>query len=107
MRSGRKEGARPVGRVVPALLCLPAQDRDRRRAILYVDHSGKSSASGLRPDVEYLDPEATPLIETSGKATVIRELLSGRAGRSMLVQKENPRNLCRAGCYLAQSFRGF
>jgi hypothetical protein len=39
------------GRVVPALLCLPAQDRDRRRAILYLDQAGKSSASGLRPDV--------------------------------------------------------
>jgi cephalosporin-C deacetylase-like acetyl esterase len=38
------------GRLVPALLCLPAQDRDRRRAVLYLDQAGKLSASGLRPD---------------------------------------------------------
>jgi phosphoserine phosphatase len=40
---------------------------------------------GLRPDVEYLDPEETPLIESQGKADVIKEILVGRAGRSMLV----------------------
>ncbi len=40
---------------------------------------------GPRPDVEYLDPEETPLIASHGKADVIRELLQGRQGRSMLV----------------------
>lgn len=40
---------------------------------------------GLRPDVEYLDPAETPLIESQGKADVIRELLNGRSRRSMLV----------------------
>jgi len=40
---------------------------------------------GQRPDVEYLDPEETPLIQTHGKAEVIQELLAGRPGRSMLV----------------------
>lgn len=40
---------------------------------------------GQRPDVEYLDPEATPLIESHGKANVIRELRQGRSGRAMLV----------------------
>ncbi len=40
---------------------------------------------GQRPDVLYLKPEETPLIESQGKATVIRELLAGRAGRAMLV----------------------
>lgn len=40
---------------------------------------------GQRPDVEYLDPEKTPLIESFGKAQIIRELLHGRTGRSMLV----------------------
>jgi phosphoserine phosphatase len=40
---------------------------------------------GQRPDVEYLDPEETPLIQTHGKADVIQELLAGRPGRSILV----------------------
>lgn len=40
---------------------------------------------GPRPDVEYLDPEQSPLIETQGKALVIRELLGDRSGRTMLV----------------------
>lgn len=40
---------------------------------------------GQRPDVEYLDPEKTPLIESQGKADVVRELLKARRGRSMLV----------------------
>jgi phosphoserine phosphatase len=40
---------------------------------------------GLRPDAEYLDPEATPLIASAGKADVARELLGDRVGRSMLV----------------------
>lgn len=40
---------------------------------------------GQRPDEEYLDPEETPLIESHGKAEIIRELLNGRLGRSMLV----------------------
>ena len=40
---------------------------------------------GDRPDVEYLDPETTPLIESHGKANVIQELLSDRGGRSMLI----------------------
>jgi phosphoserine phosphatase len=35
--------------------------------------------------VEYLDPEQTPLIESHGKADVIRELRQGHAGRAMLV----------------------
>jgi phosphoserine phosphatase len=40
---------------------------------------------GQRPDVEYMDPQKTPLIESHGKAKVIRELLSARSGRSMLI----------------------
>jgi len=40
---------------------------------------------GQRPDVEYMDPEETPLIESHGKANVIRELLGKRAGRAMLI----------------------
>jgi phosphoserine phosphatase len=40
---------------------------------------------GTRPDVEYLDPANTPLIETHGKIQVIQELRAGRFGRSMLV----------------------
>jgi phosphoserine phosphatase len=40
---------------------------------------------GQRPDVEYLDPEQTPLVESHGKADVIRELLNGRSRRSMLI----------------------
>jgi phosphoserine phosphatase len=40
---------------------------------------------GERPDVEYLDPEDSPLIESQGKAQVIQELLQGRRGRAMLV----------------------
>ncbi|GIK38357.1 MAG: hypothetical protein BroJett011_21900 [Chloroflexota bacterium] len=40
---------------------------------------------GMRPDVEYLDPADTPLIETHGKIQVIQELRAGRSGRAMLV----------------------
>jgi phosphoserine phosphatase len=40
---------------------------------------------GQPPDVEYLDPEDSPLIESQGKAPVIRELLQGRSGQAMLV----------------------
>ncbi len=40
---------------------------------------------GQRPDVEYLDPEETPLVESSGKANVIRELRQGRTGRAVLI----------------------
>lgn len=40
---------------------------------------------GPRPDVKYLDPEATPLIESQGKAEVTRQLLGERVGRSLLV----------------------
>lgn len=40
---------------------------------------------GPRPDVAYLNPEDTPLIETHGKAAVVRELLAGRLGRAVLI----------------------
>ncbi|MCB0190547.1 MAG: HAD-IB family phosphatase [Anaerolineae bacterium] len=40
---------------------------------------------GQRPDVEYLDSEATPLIESQGKADVARDLLQSSAGRSLLI----------------------
>jgi phosphoserine phosphatase len=40
---------------------------------------------GTRPDVEYLDPADTPLIETDGKIRVIQELRAGRSGRAVLV----------------------
>ncbi|HSB14467.1 MAG TPA: alpha/beta hydrolase family protein [Bryobacteraceae bacterium] len=46
--------AADVGRIVPALLCMPAQDRDRKRAVLYVDQAGKSRASALQPDLAEL-----------------------------------------------------
>lgn len=40
---------------------------------------------GQRPDEEYLDPEHSPLIESEGKAQVVRHLLQGKTGRAMLV----------------------
>ena len=40
---------------------------------------------GARPDVEYLDPEESPLIESQGKAAVIADLRQGRSGRAMLI----------------------
>jgi phosphoserine phosphatase len=40
---------------------------------------------GRRPDVEYLDPAETPLIETHGKIQVVREVRAVRSGRAMLV----------------------
>lgn len=40
---------------------------------------------GARPDVEYMDPDQTPLIETHGKINVIRELRRSHSGRAMLV----------------------
>ena len=40
---------------------------------------------GPRPDVEYMDPEETPLIESHGKADVIRALRQGLSGRAILV----------------------
>jgi len=40
---------------------------------------------GPRPDEVYLDPEQTPLIESHGKADVIRELIGGRKGRAVLI----------------------
>ena len=40
---------------------------------------------GKPPDEAYLDPQATPLIESQGKADVVRQFLAGRQGRSMLV----------------------
>lgn len=40
---------------------------------------------GQRPDVEYLDSEDTPLIESQGKADVVRDLLPNRPGRSVLI----------------------
>jgi phosphoserine phosphatase len=39
---------------------------------------------GQRPDVEYLDPNQTPLIETHGKIPVIREIRQKHAGRALL-----------------------
>jgi soluble P-type ATPase len=40
---------------------------------------------GRRPDVEYLNPADTPLIETHGKTPVIQELRGRRSGQAMLV----------------------
>lgn len=40
---------------------------------------------GQRPDVEYLDSEQTPLIESHGKSDVICDLLGDRVGRSLLI----------------------
>ncbi|MEM7346813.1 MAG: HAD-IB family phosphatase [Chloroflexota bacterium] len=40
---------------------------------------------GQRPDVEYMDPEETPLIESLGKADVVQELLGDRVGRTVLI----------------------
>lgn len=40
---------------------------------------------GPRPDVEFMDSEETPLVGAQGKAEVVRDLLAGRRGRSMLV----------------------
>ncbi len=40
---------------------------------------------GQRPDVEYLDPDETPLIETHGKIEVIHELRAKQPGRAVLV----------------------
>jgi phosphoserine phosphatase len=38
-----------------------------------------------RTDVEYKDSEDTPLIQSAGKTDVVREMLGGRFGRSLLV----------------------
>jgi phosphoserine phosphatase len=38
-----------------------------------------------RLDVEYKDSEETPLVTSAGKSDVVREMLKGRRGRSMLV----------------------
>lgn len=38
-----------------------------------------------RPDVIYRDSEDTPLIESAGKAPVVRDMLGDRFGRSMLI----------------------
>lgn len=40
---------------------------------------------GERPDVEYMDPDRSPLIETHGKIAVIRDLRRLFRGRAMLV----------------------
>jgi phosphoserine phosphatase len=40
---------------------------------------------GPRPDVEYMDPEETPLIESHGKTDVIRSLRQGLSGRAILI----------------------
>lgn len=40
---------------------------------------------GQRPDLECMNPEETPLIESNGKPKVIKDLLRGRSGRTMLV----------------------
>ncbi|MDX1520021.1 MAG: HAD-IB family phosphatase [Anaerolineae bacterium] len=40
---------------------------------------------GQRSDEEYLDPEITPLIESQGKADVVKDLLGDRVGRSVLI----------------------
>jgi len=40
---------------------------------------------GQRPDVEYLNPELTPLTQTHGKSEVVDSLLNGRQGRSVLI----------------------
>lgn len=40
---------------------------------------------GERPDVQYLDPAETPLIETTGKIQVIQEFRRQHRGRAMLV----------------------
>lgn len=38
-----------------------------------------------RTDVQYKDSEETPLVASDGKAAVVREMLGGRFGRSMLI----------------------
>jgi phosphoserine phosphatase len=40
---------------------------------------------GQRPDVQYLNPEMTPLTQTDGKSEVVRNLLGDRRGRSVLI----------------------
>jgi phosphoserine phosphatase len=40
---------------------------------------------GQRPDVEYLESETSPLIESQGKTKVIQELMKDHHGRSLLV----------------------
>lgn len=40
---------------------------------------------GQRPDVKYLTPADSPLIQAHGKASVITDLLAGRSGRVMMV----------------------
>jgi phosphoserine phosphatase len=40
---------------------------------------------GHRTDVEYKDSKETPLVESEGKSAVVKELLGGRFGRSLLV----------------------
>ncbi len=66
--------------------------RQNIRAVdVYYDHlSGQwwdyqQDRWGQRPDVKYMNPEETPLIESHGKANVIQELLRDRTGRAMLI----------------------
>jgi len=40
---------------------------------------------GQRPDVQYMHPKESPLMESHGKADVIRELLGTRTGRIVLI----------------------
>jgi phosphoserine phosphatase len=82
---GLLSAVRPFGQ----WLGIPAQNI-RAVDVRYNELSGQwwdyqQDRWGQRPDVEYLDPEKTPLIESHGKADVIQELLQGRAGRAMLV----------------------
>lgn len=38
-----------------------------------------------RTDVQYIDSEDSPLVNSEGKSDVVREMLAGRFGRSMLI----------------------
>ncbi len=82
---GLQEAVQPFGEG----LGIPAQNI-RAVDVRYNSLSGQwwdyqQDRWGARPDVEYLDPADTPLIETHGKIQVIQELLAHRSGRTMLV----------------------
>ncbi len=70
-------------------LGIPAQNI-RAVEVLYNRLSGQwwdyqQDQWGQRPDEKYLDSADTPLIASHGKADVVRELLDGKEGRSLLI----------------------
>ncbi len=82
---GLLDAVRPFGQ----WLGIPSQNI-RAVAVRYNNLSGQwwdyqQDQWGQRPDVEYMDPEETPLIQSHGKANIVQELLQGRRGRAIFI----------------------